>query len=358
MSRKRRRTKGAGGIRKRGKGWEIRYTVGGRDYSESAHTNDRAVAEKLLQQKLGEIAAGREVAPSKATIDDLAQLVLKDYELRGLRNKKHVVWTYNAHTKPILGTLLASRFGPAQVRIYIESRRKEGAKNGTINRELSFLRRGFQLGYEEDPPLVRRIPAISKLEENNVRQGFIEQTQYERLLGELPERLKALFVVGYHVGCRLSELRGLQWPQVDFEAGVIRLFASQTKGKVARTLPIYGEMEHWLTMQQAKPSTLGQWVFPGRLNRPVGAHVDGWREASERAGLPGLLFHDLRRSAVRNLTRAGVPRHVAMAITGHKTASVFARYDIVSEGDIVNVKKTMEEFMEAKRKPTKLERVK
>ena len=81
MSRNRRRTKGAGGIRKRGKGWEIRYTVGGREYSESAHTNDRAVAEKLLQQKLGEIAAGREVAPSKATIHDLAQLVLKDYEL-------------------------------------------------------------------------------------------------------------------------------------------------------------------------------------------------------------------------------------------------------------------------------------
>ena len=165
-------------------------------------------------------------------------------------------------------------------------------------------------------------------------------------------------MVGYHVGSRVGELRKLQWPQVDFEAGVIRLFASQTKGKVARTLPIYGEMEHWLRIQQAKPSTPAQWVFLGRLDRPVGAHLDGWREACERAGLPGLFFHDLRRSAVRNLTRAGVPRHVAMAITGHKTASVFARYDIVSEGDIVNVKKTMEEFMEAQRKPTKLERVK
>jgi integrase len=271
---------------------------------------------------------------------------------------KHVAWTYHAHTKPILGTLLASRFGPAQVRIYIESRRKEGAKNSTINRELSFLRRGFQLGYEEDPPLVRRIPAISKLEEQNARQGFIEQAHYERLLGELPERLKALFVVGYHVGCRVGELRKLRWEQVDFEAGVIRLFAGQTKGKKPRTLPIYGEMEHWLGMQQAKPSTPERWVFPGRLNRPVGAHLDGWRQACERAGLPGLFFHDLRRSAVRNLTRAGVPRHVAMAITGHKTASVFARYDIVSQGDIVNVKQTMERFMETQRKPTKLERVK
>ena len=354
MPKKRRRTKGSGGIRKRGGVWEIRYTVGGREYSESAHTGDREVAERLLKQKLGEIAFGREISPVRATINDLAALTLKDYQLRGLRNIKHVEWAYNAHTRPVLGTLLASRFGPSQVRIYIEARRKDGSKNATINRELSFLRRGFQLGYEEDPPLVRRIPAIPKLEEDNARQGFIVQEQYERILSELPERLKALFVVGYHVGTRLGELRKLKWSQVDFEAGVIRLYVSQTKGKAPRTLPIYGEMGEWLSKQ---PSDV-QWVFPGRLGRPVGAHLDGWREACERAGVAGLLFHDLRRSAVRNLTRAGVPRHVAMAITGHKTASVFARYDIVSEGDMVNVKKAMEDFMAAQRKPARLKRVK
>ena len=51
-------------------------------------------------------------------------------------------------------------------------------------------------------------------------------------------------------------------------------------------------------------------------------------------GLPELHFHDLRRSAVRNFVRAGVPQHVAMRITGHQTASMFRRYDIVDERDI------------------------
>jgi integrase len=86
--------------------------------------------------------------------------------------------------------------------------------------------------------------------------------------------------------------------------------------------------------------------------------LKGWQEACERAGVPGLLFHDLRRSAIRNMTRAGIPRPVAMAISGHKTESVYRRYDIVSGGDLEAAGTTMERFMREQRTPAKLERVK
>jgi integrase len=132
------------------------------------------------------------------------------------------------------------------VRLYIASRRNAGASDATINRELAIVRRGFKLGAREDPPLVHRQPAIPVLEEDNVRQGFLEQDQYEKLLEELPANLKALFVCGYHTGARKNELRRIQWPQVDFDAGVIRLSASQTKTRKPRTLPIYGDMPRWL----------------------------------------------------------------------------------------------------------------
>jgi integrase len=165
------------------------------------------------------------------------------------------------------------------------------------------------------------------------RQGFIERLQYEALLAELPADLKALFVCGYHVGCRKGELRKVQSPQADFEAGEIKLAGGQTKAKRPRTLPICGDMEIWHRSQYANQPEANPWVFYGARNRPVGDHLTGWTEACQRVGFEGLLFHDLRRSAVRNMERAGIPRAVAMAISGHRTESVYQRYDIVSQGD-------------------------
>src|ERR1017187_6818465 len=170
---------------------------------------------------------------------------------------------------------------------------RPGARDSTINRELAIVRRGFRLGAQEAPPLVQRRPAISMLEEDNVRQGFLEQDQYERLLEELPASLKALFVCGYHTGARKNELRRIWWAQVDSEAGLIRLSAGQTKGKKPRTLPIYGDMRRWLERQRESCPASSTWVFHGTHNCPVGNHLNGWAEACERAGVADLLFHDL-----------------------------------------------------------------
>src|ERR1019366_36352 len=103
---------------------------------------------------------------------------------------------------------------------------------------------------------------------DNVRQGFLEQDQYERLLEELPANLKALFVCGYHTGARKNELRRIRWEQVDSETGLIRLSAGQTKGKKPRTLPIYGDMPRWLERQRESCPAGSIWVFHGTHNCP------------------------------------------------------------------------------------------
>ena len=277
-------------------------------------------------------------------------------QLRKLRDAKTVEWRYKANLEPALGNIQAGRLNRAQVNTYIEHRRAAGAGDATINRELSIVRRAYTLAMREDPPLVRRAPYIPKLVEHNVRQGFLEEEQYEKLLQELPMKLKALFVCGYHVGTRKGELRRTRWEQVDYQARQIRLDASQTKGGKPRTLPIYGDMERWLRIQEESCPAGCPWVFHGARNRPVGDHLEGWGEACERASLPGLLFHDLRRSAVRNRTRAGIRDKVAMQISGHRTRSMFDRYDIVDEGDISNAAEKLEKYA-AERKAARAARL-
>jgi integrase len=353
------RRRGCGTVYQRGNIWWIQYFVDGLKVPESSGSTAKSDAEKLLKQRVGEVASGNRVAPARATIADLCMLVVEDNRLRKLRDAKHVEWRYKARIEPVLGNLPASRFGSAQVRQYVAQRRAGGASDATVNRELAIVRRGFKLGAQEDPPLVHRQPAIPKLEEDNVRQGFLEQEHYEWLLEALPPNLQALFVCGYHTGARKNELRRIRWEQVDFDNGLIRLAAGQTKAKRPRVLPIYGDMRRWLKRQRESCPEDSAWVFHGTHNCPVDNHLNGWKEACERANVPGLLFHDLRRSAVRNMKRAGIQDVEAMRISGHLTRAIFDRYNIVDEADLASAGNRLEEYAQRrKRERACLRRVK
>lgn len=340
---RKRRTKGTGSVRLRGRIWWITYYAGGRPIPESSGSGDKQVAIDLLNQRLGELATGQATTPSKATIHDLCQLVIADYRVCKRRDLKMVEWRYKANIEKAIGRIQVSRFSASTVRQFISDRRAAGASDATINRELSIVRRGFTLGFQEEPPLVRRVPHIPSLDEDNARQGYLSDDHYAKLLAALPERLKALFVCAYHVGTRKGELRKVRRSQVDFEEGRIWLEKSQTKTKKARSLPIYGEMEHWLRYQIERAPAGCQWVF-FHQNKPVGAQLRGWREACVAAGVPDLLFHDLRRTAVRNMRLAGLDQSQRMLISGHKTASMEARYNIVDGSDLRDAAAKLEEY--------------
>ena len=354
-----RRTRGTGSLSLRGHIWWIFYSHRGQPYPESSHSGDISEAKKLLAKRLGEIASGRFAGPrpEKGTIADLADLVIEDYKHAQKRSLDDVEYRTKLHIRPLLGSVKAARFGETQLKKYVAVRRQQGAENSTINRDLSIIRRGFTLALQSDPPLVSRIPYIKKLSEDNTRAGFVEHEQYRALLDKLPSHLKCLLVVGFHVGCRIGELRQVRWPQVDLGAKEIRLTKSQTKGKKDRTLPIYCDMVEWLKFQKAahdQDYADCPLVFH-YLGRPLGSHLKGWARACKDAGLEGLHFHDLRRSAIRNMERAGIPRNVAMGISGHTTEAVYRRYDIVSPRDLQLAAVRMETYLDGLKKTTKEE---
>jgi integrase len=213
-----------------------------------------------------------------------------------------------------------------------------GAENATINRELAALKRAFNLALKGEKIL--RKPYIPMLAEHNTRTGFLGEIEYLALRDALPPPINHVLAFAYVYGWRKSEILALTWDRVDLTAGTVRLDPDTTKNDEGRLVVLTVELRALFGRLWAETKALAErkgkpipWVFH-RRGRPVKDFRGTWETACAKVGLAGKVPHDLRRTAVRNMERAGVPRSVAMKITGHKTEAIYRRYAIVSEADL------------------------
>lgn len=180
------------------------------------------------------------------------------------------------------------------------------------------------------------MPVIPRLKEETVRSGFLEHDEFLAMRAALPDHQKVPLMIGYWTGMRRGEILNLRWDQVDLERGLLRLNPGTTKNGEGRVLPLVPALRTML--MQWRRHTLAQWPSCPWVCQYEGDQLTrltrAWQRAAKKVGLEGKLFHDLRRTAVRNMVRSGIPERVAMMISGHKTRSVFDRYDIVSERDL------------------------
>ena len=178
--------------------------------------------------------------------------------------------------------------------------------------------------------------------------------QFLAVRAALPEYLRGFVTIAYKEGWRLDEIETLSWDQVDRKLGIIRLEAGETKNDDARVAYLDEEEKRIIRRQWElrktvfnKRGVLLPWVFLNRYGSDrIKQFHKSWKKAGEKAGVPGKIFHDFRTSGVRNMVRAGVPENVAMKISGHKTRSVFERYNIVNDADLIKAAKKRAAYLD------------
>jgi len=334
--------------------WWIKYYRNGKAYPESAGSLVKADAQALLKRRIGEIVSGKFITPTdrRVSVAEIYRLLLDDYEMndRASLEGAEQRWEWKdkegrltvGRLKAAFGNLRASQVTTELLNKYVLDCQKKKLANGTINRDLAALKRAFNLAYRSTPRKVFEVPIFPHLKEAPPRQGFVEEPQYRELVKNAPELwLRSMLAVAYTFGFRKSELLKMRANQVDLAGQTIRVWRGTTKSGEPKLVKTTHNVLVLLTA-----CLLGKaqddFVFSRNGGTRIRDFRGRWDALCEAAGLAGLLFHDLRRSAVRNMIRRGIPERVAMEISGHKTRSVFDRYNVVSETDLIEAARKLE----------------
>lgn len=271
-------------------------------------------------------------AGTPLTFDTMAKAYLEDYVLQRYRTL-NTARPRVEHLRDFFGDWAAEAMTADSVRRYQLHRRRQGAEAATINRETSALSRMFHLAIRRG--LLQRMPLFPKrLDENPPRDGFFEHDDYLRVRAQAPASYRDVLDFAYYSGWRRNEILHLTWAEVDLAGGVIRLSPRRSKTRTGRVLPISAPLRTVLERRVRRRQTGDARVFR-RDGVPVRQWRTALRDACLKAGVPHRMLHDCRRTAARNLIRAGVPERIAMLLTGHKTRAVFDRYNIVNEQELL-----------------------
>jgi len=330
------RTRSEGGLEKIGNVWYLTYyNLQGKQVRRSSKSPLKSVAIEKLKQAQEELRKGIEPTVSrKVRYEDVRQILLDDYRDKGklvMDGDDPVITGRRGHLKALddyFGGMSVTAI-VAVLRQFVDDRTAVGVAGPTINRNLAYLRRMFKLAQQQGK--VSNVPYFPMQRESEPREGFVERPDFERLRAEMPEHLHPALTFCYETGCRTGAAGKIIWPWVNLATREVNLPPGIVKNRKPLIVPLSDEL---VAMLKKKFQTSGQ-VFKMKNFRRE------WIKACVKLGFgvktgpkwyeyEGLTPHDFRRSAVRNLINAGVGQATAMKITGHRTISVFERYNIVS----------------------------
>jgi integrase len=324
--------------------WWIAYHVDGKEVRESAHTTDFVAAQHLLGKRLAALREGTYTGPDRerCTVNDLLAGLLDYYHVKGHRSLPSV----SAQLKPLRDTLGKKRardLTTARVRRLTKEWQEAGITNATINRRLALLRRSYKLGkLLLDPAKLDFTDLL--LDEHSPLGKYLDAVAFVAIQAALPPTCRDFFEFAYLCGTRKGQLARTTWAHWSPEAQEFTWSAAEVKAKRPHVLPLDGRPLSLIEALYAHRRLHCRYVFHGPRCAPgrspsrqfgcIGDFKKAWATACRKAGFPigraagGYVFHNTRHTAVTNLVNGGTPTHEAMAVSGHRTRSVFDRYSL------------------------------
>jgi integrase len=344
--------RGDGRVFQRGQIFWVAYSLRGVEHRESTGTSDEKQAGKFLKARLREVGADllgarTFVTPkaSKLTVGELCEALKADFELRGKLSAQNA--SHLRRVSADFGEYRAVELTAERIDRYIETRLADktgpngehipGDRPASVNRATQILSQCYALAIRRGH--LSRAPHVRHLSEaGNARQGFFSEQELAAVTEHLPEDLRDSTRFAAATGMRKGEISSLTWSDVDGD--VLTLRGEHSKNGEPRSIPLVGELAEIIERRKAArqvkengTTRMVEFIFH-RAGEPVARFNKSWKTACKKAGVAGRLFHDLRRQACRSMSQAGVPQQIAMRISGHKTASMYARYNIVCTDDL------------------------
>ncbi len=350
-----------------------RFTYRGKRYQRSTKVENKREAgniEKAAWTQLARAEVGIEEKPKKerVTVGVLLDRLKEHYQSERKDSPQNL--STLAQAREAFENRMADELTEAHIEDHIAAQQRKDKKPATINRVLEIVRRAYRIAKVASPE-------IRHLREDNTRTGFFSCDELERVVEGLPEDLRDFVRFAFATAWRKNEVASLKWSDVEDE--VIRLRAANSKSREARQVVIAGDITEIIRRRRALRAVetsdgtiLSEHIFH-RDGAPVKQFGKSWARACCAAKVGtmycekcvtesdelkcckrptkyrGKIFHDLRRSGVRDMIRSGTPQSVAMKISGHKTASMFRRYDISSESDLRAAALNLQKSREAER---------
>lgn len=341
--------KGFGRIYKR-KGsrfWWIAYSVRGKEYRESSKSLIKEDAKNRLRERLEYFRVLPQSDISRKRLSDVLTAYVND---AGFRGAKTLVLSRSAKLiSDVFGHLWAEDVSTAVIRdLQQELVKQHEFEPSTVNRITGTLRAAMRFATRND--WIRTAPLMPpRLKEKGPRQGFLEYADFVAIHEELAPWARDIFAFAYYTGWRKMEILGLRWTEVDLPNGTIHLDPARSKTGKGRVIPITGSLSEVIARRRQARAPGLEFVFHHKGRRIEPTTFDRhFRQAKTIAGREGFYLHDCRRSAVRDLVRAGVPERVAMQFTGHESRSILDRYHIVDSRDMVDAQGKLEEYRAGK----------
>jgi len=337
------------GIYWRGNSLWIHYSFRGQTFRESAHTDNVVVARKLRKQRLKQVERPGFIGPKeeKWTLADMKEKIRLDYERKQNRSFDDVENAFkHLEAEDAFKFHRVVDITSEKIAEYGDKRLKAGAARASVNYELATLRRGFKLMSEAG--MISTVPVIKLYAVDNARQGFIDVADFNALLEKILENrrirpdVRDIIEFLYHAGWRSIEAEAFEWSWID--RNMIRVPKEIAKNKKDRAFPIIGTLIDILERRQKLRRLDCPYVFH-RNGKPIRSFRKAFKAAAKEVGYDGLLPHDMRRSAIRNFRKAGLSESDGMKLSGHRTRSVYDRYNIFDDRDLAESMNRVQEHL-------------